>query len=293
MKENNKQKNSIFDLFSINFGPVGLDLSKLRNYLSFKKEANHDITFLIAKRFIKIFNYHGVATQQIPRLMPQIKLEHLKDLPESLIPALTEDVIIKTVELFKIRRSWLEGLGSRIYEPNFYYKRPMYFFRDVAATDLNSEETFWPIIAFCQTDNFDCHKNKKQNIILVFLEKIADLNGNDIYRYVISDSWDWTYLKSRIQLKAMVRVLHIMKGVIIPLLKVDTGIFDKIRKGLLVPNIDLFNTMELDNYSLEDFSLYPEESYVSKEHEELTIVENYIKSYNLYYVASKSLNKND
>jgi len=291
MKINNKQKNNISDLFSINIGPIGLDLSKLRHFL--KKDVDCNIVLLMAKRFIKIFNYHGVATQQIPRLMPQIKLEHLKDLPESLIPALTEDVISRVVDLFKIRRSWLEGLGNRIYEPNFYYKRPDYFFRDVALTDLNCKETCRPIIAVCQTDVFNIHKNNKQNIVLVFLEKIAELNDDDINRYIVSDNWDWTYFKSRIQLKAMVRVLHKTKGTVIPLYKIDSSIFEKIKNGLLVPNIDFLNATHLSEYSLEDFSLYSEESYVSKEDEELPLVENYIEKYNLYDLAFKFFNNNE
>jgi len=58
---------------------------------------------LIYQRFFQVFEDHGVAVSQIPRLLPQIKLSDLKS-EDALLQALNHEVFEHTAQLFGIRR---------------------------------------------------------------------------------------------------------------------------------------------------------------------------------------------
>jgi hypothetical protein len=153
MKSKKSKINKILEIFSLNAGPLALNISKAIEL--FKTEKAEGPASLVALRFEKIFNEHGVETSQIPRLIPQVKLENLDDIPDSLISSLTDDVISKTVDLFKIKRSWIEGFGNKIYQESWYYKSPEYFFEDVANLDFSHRNIFYPVIAFCTTSELN------------------------------------------------------------------------------------------------------------------------------------------
>ncbi len=272
-----------------NFHGLGVNFNALYKRIIKKQPKISDIQN-ITMRFVRTFEDHGVATTQIPRLIPQISLDSLKNLPESLIPSLNNKVIDKVVNLFQIRRQWIEGLSVRMYDTLWCYKNPHRFFKDIA--NLNFKEPFYcPIFAFCQSDKIGYKRFRGQPIVLVLNEKIVDLDDNEINRYrIYMDSWDWGYWKCRIQLKAMVRVLYILKETIVPLYKVSPEILEKIKSGRQVPHSYMIGAKRLQNLSLEDFVLYPNESAVSKESDELVQVENYIDNFDLENFARKILN---
>jgi hypothetical protein len=288
MENNNKSKEDIVEL---KIGAYGLkvNLVALWRWFFVKQKTNHVV--VVAQRFKQLFNDHSIATTQIPRFISQVTLETLKNTPESLIPALSDDVIDQVVNLFQIKRSWLEGLGNQIYDRLWCYKCPRHFFEDIARLDFDDPFSR-PVLAFCQSDTINYKRNRRQTIVLVLAEKIANLENNAIYRYKIyGDGWDWSYWKCRIQLKAMVRVLYKIKETIVPLYKVNPDTLQEIVAGRLVPSPVRTKAQFLHNISLEDFALYLEESAVSKESEELDQVEQYIENFNLENFARQLLTK--
>lgn len=254
-----------------------------------KKEKISD-TFKVVHRFIKLFNDHGVSLNQIPSVLKDIKLKDLKNIPESLVDALTDDILNKTSEIFGVRRDWLDGVSNQMYKKIFCYKMPQHFFEDIADLDFDLRDTWWPVISF--TDKKDLNKSSfsRTTLVLVLVKKIANLNENVIYKYKIyGDDWYWEYPKCNIQLRGMIRVLHHLRGVIVPIYRVDKKILEQIVDGRIVPNVDMIPALRLHDVSLEDFSLSPEESAVSRDYDSLPIVDRYIESHNLYNVANRFL----
>jgi hypothetical protein len=269
------------------FGPFTFNLRALWRRLINKPEIDH--VSIVAKRFIKIFEEHGVTTSQIPRLIPEITLDKLQS-STTLLPALTSDVLEKTANLFKIRRAWLEGLGNQIYDCLWCYKDPERFFQELAT--LKIERLNYSIMAFCCTQTLDKNNKLRQPIVIVFAEKLTDLDGEEIYRYrIFDDGWHWDYWKCRIQLKAMARVVYQVLHVCIPLYLLESETLFEIESGHHVPRAWLKSHRRLHDISLEDFGLSPDESAVSAESEELPHVLEYIKAHKLEKIARKELQK--
>lgn len=101
--------------------PVSFNVNKL--WQSFAGKTKNNPVNIVARRFLQVFNDHGVQTTQIPRLLQAIKLDDLKS-EDALVAMLTHDVLDQTARLFGIRVEWLEGVDDKIYEPLACYKRP-------------------------------------------------------------------------------------------------------------------------------------------------------------------------
>jgi len=228
-----------------------------------------DFSLIPAQRFLRLFNDHGITNSQIPRFIPEITLDKSRDC-STLIPALTDEVMEKASQLFKVRREWLEGVGNKIYDCYWWYQNPSRFFEDLK---MISEQPLFPIIAFCNGRAI----NKNSNIVLVLAEVISHIGENEICRYYIcEDEWSWDYYKSRIQLKTMARIAHNLLRVTIPIYSVDSKIMGEIRSGFRIPSPYLSRKFEFKDVRLEDFALSPEESIKSKESDELSNVKEFI-----------------
>ena len=90
---------------------------------------------IVEERFLQIFQEHGIAIPQIPRLISQVTLEKLQN-TESLLPALSIEVLERVVSLFGVRLSWLEGVDDRIYKSMTCYKQPLLFIETCATLNL-------------------------------------------------------------------------------------------------------------------------------------------------------------
>jgi hypothetical protein len=249
------------------------------------KKADDPVT-VVARRFVQIFREHGVPVTQIPRLIPELSLDKFAK-PETLLPALSSEILEKTAVLFKIKRAWLEGIGGQIYDTNWCYKSPDRFFSELATFDYKA--VLYPIVGLCSLAHFDLKSGRDQLLAIVMKEKICDLDDEEIHRYrVFGDGWDWGYWKSRLQLKAMARVVDKAIHGRIPLYRVSPAELAEIESGSHVPGACL-QRPPLDSMSLEDFALSPAESHCSKESEELPDVLAYIEHHKLEDVARKLL----
>lgn len=276
------------DIIEFKPGIYGVNINFNALWRRLKMKPNVNQTLVVAQRFEQIFNYHGITTTQIPRLIPEVTLDKLNSL-ESLTTVLTDEVIEKAATLFQVRRAWLEGASPVMYDCLDCYKKPVDFFEDISNLDFDFKTITYPIVVFCRTEKISHHSNRKKELLVpVLIEKIIDLEDKQINRYKIyGDEWNWNYWKGRLQLRAMFRVLHKNKGTIIPLIKVSSQILDDISSGRVVPNPYLGK--RLNNISFEDFVLYPDESSVSKESEDLPQVIEYIEKYDLENVARRIL----
>lgn len=264
---------------------------KLDLFSLLKKNKKSD-TFIVPYRFIKIFSDHGISVNQIPSVLKDVKLKDLKDTPNSLIDVLTDDILNKTSKMFGVRRDWLDGVSNTMYKKLFCYKTPQNFFEDIADLDFSLRDIWWPVISFIDKNSLKKSSFSRQTLVLVLVKKITTLNGRVVCKYkIFGDDWDWGYPKCNIQLRAMIRVLHHLKKAVVPVYKVNKNTLKQIVNGEIVPNVDIISASRLMDISLEDFSLYPEQSAVSKDYKHLPVIEQYIENNNLYSIAENYLNR--
>jgi len=246
------------------------------------KLAQPDESILVAERYLKLFREHGILVSEIPRFVPQLSLEKLQS-AETLLPALTGELLDQAAGLFLARRDWLDGRTEDIYETHLSYKAPKEFFDQVA--DLESPH-FDSVVAFCNVEALNGRDEREQRLALVLREPITRLGDTEVYRYrVFGDQWNWGYWKCRIQLKAMARVLHQLSSIVIPIFRVPTQVVEAIEEGRCIPHRHLQGQRPPDTH-LEDYALSKRESAKSQEEYELEPVFEYIAHHDLEKIAN-------
>ena len=255
---------------------ISIDVRELFRRWFFKKES--DPISLIPKRFFEIFKMHDVSVSQIPRLIHGLTLDQLQTV-DTLLPILTPDHLHDTAKLFGIRQEWLEGTSDTIYNTYNCYKNSWEFFRILQEVDVASFN--FPVVAFTSVKRLDASSNSDQPIVIVMREKCADLNGHSIQRYFIHNQYLWSYEKSRIQLKAMIRVFYQRYETPVPIFQIDDQTLKELGEGRMFPCSLYRNSTRMKDADLEDYSLSRKESRKSKELDELLMVLHYIRRHNL------------
>ncbi len=265
-------------------GPVTIDLIALLSKLA--GGSKPDPVAVVAKRFVELFAVHGVPVTQIQHFLPQLTLDKVQK-PEALLPMLTPDILEQAAQLFRVRRTWLEGVDNQIYDCAFCYQTPENFFEELAILPRTHE--YMPVRGLFCTETLDYRNPNSQPIALVLIEKIRELGDTEIFRYrIFHDDWDWNYPKSRIQLKAMVRVMEQLHLGPVPLDLVKPAIIEQVQEGRLIPRPYLRRAPTSDP-SLEDYACTKQEHAKAKECDELPYVQKYIKKENLLAIAKQKL----
>ena len=255
---------------------IGLNLNEVWR----RFRGRNDLRSLAARRFLQVFEDHGVQPTQIPRFLPEITLAELD--PNSLLDVISGALLARTAALFGIRREWIEGVGNIIYPHRFCYKAPSSFFEDLAGLGLDSYS--FPMRALYSRKPIE---GQAQPLTLILVDRIGEIGNEDICRYIVyADAWDWSHFTSRIQLKAMARMVNRKLGKPVPLYRVSGKTLTEIRDGKRVPRTALRGCL-LRDPSLEDFGLSEEESAVAKETDELPAVLNYIRKHRLAFAVPR------
>lgn len=232
---------------------------------------------LVAKRFRQLFVDHGIEETQIPRVFSKITLDDLLS-DESLLKKLTPGLINEVAELFKVRVEWIEGVDDMIYSHWSCYKEPELFFQYLKTIKYKAFSFPFRIITTAQ--KFDYKDESYQPFSILFVEKIAELGDERIYRYQLDTGWQWEHAACREQIKAMAMLYWKQAHHPITIHKVSKDVYQQIEDLSLIPNRYISGGLVSDP-SLEDYVIEPSESWVSKEAEELPIVLKYIEENNL------------
>lgn len=256
--------------------PLLSSLNKFWRHLADREKTNSVSN--IPLRFFQVFLDHGVEESQIPRLLPQLKLDDLQS-TKKLLAALTPELLDQTAQLFGVRLQWLEGVDEKIYEYKSCYKHPKRLLEHLASLSVFSEDDRhnFPLRVLTTTNHLDYGDQRKQLLVPVLVEKIAELGDEDIYRYyVYRDGFDWSYAPGRIQLKAMTHIVFKAFSPV-PLFVISSSEMQSILNGEVIPRKYLDGCL-VTNPSLEDYSL-DETSLVAKEVDEFPAVMKYIQEH--------------
>jgi len=253
-------------------GPVRINVRALLR--SFAREKNNLGATKVAKRFLQLFEAHGVAVSQIQHFLPEVTLDKIHS-PNRLLESLTNKVLDQAADLFQVRRSWLDGVDKQIYEFRSCYKAPQRFFRDLEELG-ECEGIQIPIRALCTKCPLDFNSNRYQPLVIVLVQKLRELGDVNVERYhVYTDGLDWSHAGCRIQIKAMVRLVNERLHWPVPLYVVTMRQLEQLNRGELVPR-NLLRGPLVTEPSLEDYSMASNESAVAKECEEVPDVLEYI-----------------
>lgn len=193
-------------------------------------------------RFIDLLKAHGIERTQIPRFWgAQFNLS-LVDVSTdvNLLNCLNEELLCTVCNKFGVDRAWLEGKSARIYPYlDFYQNMPRFI---DFMYDLTKRHKDIRAIAIKSPDDKLKKGGRSSAIALLFETKIAGLDDEPIYKYIVSsDNWDWSYEKSRIQFKAMVFVAWqfnvVIKGSVLPKKAIESLLAGEVFPGPLVDNI--------------------------------------------------------
>lgn len=202
----------------------------------------------VAGRFIRLFEAHGVHRNQIPRFFGHgITIADVKD-EETLLPKLTEEILGAAVELFAIRREWLDGADERIYALHDFYKHPEEFetfLNEIKAVDPQSR-----ISGFLFAPG---SREYDAEALIVLEVPIGGIGEKEISRFHLCHNWLFSYWKARAYLTACVAIAW-RRGIHLYGRVVDEKSIKKFSDGC--------NFLELDpdgSHSLRGKHWYPED----------------------------------
>jgi hypothetical protein len=254
-------------------GPIVFNVRALLRRLSSRTLSAK--TIIVAKRFIQLFEWHGLQITQIQRLFPDITLDKLES-PECLIACLTSQRLDEAAELFGVRRSWLDGVDDQIYEYRCCYRAPGQLFQLLKRIG-ETDDFEVPVRAVCVNRKLNFLSADYQPLVLVLVQPVRLVDDIEIERYyVYTELLDWSHARCRIQIKAMTRVINLWLHRPVPLYSARPELVEKLARGQLVPRQFLQGPFVTDP-SLEDYSLSSEESGVAKECAELPDVLDYLE----------------
>lgn len=235
----------------------------------------------VPKRFVSLFQEHGIEVAQIPRLVPSLRLDDLST-PQNLLSALTPEIIDQVANLFGIRSQWLEGVDDEIYEYLGTYNEPAELLKHLSKVSRMPEgRRSFPLRVLSTKKCLDRTQDEHQVLVPVLVEPITELGDKVIYRYfVYRDGFDWNHSKARLELKAIARIIFTRLGTPIPLFETSENDIEEVLAGRKAPG-GLMRGAPVTNPSLEDYALSSKESAVAKETQELDDVLGYIEAHGL------------
>lgn len=163
-------------------------------------------------RFFSLFQEHGIATLDIPKLLPPntIKASSLRDSAQVIDMLEDDKVITHLCGLFDIRKEWIKGEDNLIYEHHRFYKRLSSVLSTIARHKVKTGsrvEVYFitkknvSLVQLAEYTKREEHNDDSSvHIVLKFDQKI---NGLTFSTYQVWDSLSWDYSPSRYHAKAL------------------------------------------------------------------------------------------
>ncbi|MBD3668550.1 MAG: hypothetical protein HUJ16_11345 [Kangiella sp.] len=175
-------------------------LDRIKKKFFGKKESNTQP--VIIKRFLALFENHGVHQNQIPRFFDGgIELPDLHS-NERLLEKLTEDVLEKACDMFGVKREWLDGDSESIYEVKGFYKNVPEFEQHIKS--IKERSTDVERVYVLSPEN-PCWND---SVLLIFESLIKGIGAKYIYRYDFVKFDSACYWKTRAYLTACIGLCY-------------------------------------------------------------------------------------
>lgn len=144
-----------------------------------------------AKRFLTLFEAHGVRSSQIPNFFGHgLSIANCSS-PENLLNVITDEMLQSASELFAVNLNWLYGTSKEVYNIHQFYKSPndcIKFVEDIQRSD--NELSGYAL----RPDKLN---TTSYNSAIVITEVIGHINDRPINRIHIWGGWVDSYWKCR------------------------------------------------------------------------------------------------
>lgn len=159
---------------------------------------------VVARRFVQLFEMHGVSRNQIPRFFDNsLTLATVQD-DAKLLEFLTSERLESAAKLFDVRLDWLEGATDEIYkDKGDFYKHPANLAKFVDELLARSDDVYGLLLV---GDINRKGKDTACDAFLVIAEGVGYLGDKTIYRYHVCDAWVFSYWKCRAYLTACIAI---------------------------------------------------------------------------------------
>ena len=164
--------------------------------------------YALVNRFVSIFKAHGIEKIQIPRFLGEesgLTIAHMGD-DDKLLHALSEKILNETCVRFGVVRDWLDGKPCPIY-PQRWYDKNLKGFIDFLERIKTEHDVVEGFAVKCENDKLQ-YDGKDLPVAFAFRGILCDWGGEgneSIWRYYpLNDILFWGYVRTRIQIKAMV-----------------------------------------------------------------------------------------
>ncbi len=209
----------------------------------------------IAARFVRLFESHGVHRNQIPRFFGYgLTLKDVQD-DASLLTKLDEDMLAAACTLFAVRREWLDGAESQVYQDHDFYKYPTEFlgFLEGLKADNPSGQMRGVLIA-------PIERKWHAQALIILQETIGHVGNKSICRYHLCNNWMFTYWKARGYLTACIAIAWKHKVYIHGIIK-SNNLIDQLARGetLLGWQGEGIWALGHTDWNPEDMTLQPDE----------------------------------
>ena len=234
----------------------------------------------LAKRFLQLFEWHGIAKVHIPRLVPQLTYQDLQT-PQSLLPALTPAIIDHTAKLFAVRSSWIESTDDLIYDLEWARDNPARLLRllDAGIKSSPSTRTTMPLRVVTTSKRLERNAENSIWLLPVIVQAVEQHSDVTLERCtVFANRYDWTRESERLELKALAHLVWERLRTPVPLFAVTPSELEAIYSGNAVPSFAWSGKSLLTEPSLEDFVLPRSQSAQAKEEDELEKLQAYLES---------------
>src|SRR5579859_2513732 len=148
-------------------------IGKLWRAFRKQQEEKHSL----AKRFIDLFEDHGISRNQIPGFMGyELRVADVKNY-EVLLPKLSEELLNAVSTKFSIRREWLDGADSQIYPTHDFYKYPENFVAFIEELSKRNPES-----DLCGRLLIPAELDDRAPALIILQETIGLIGAKAIYR---------------------------------------------------------------------------------------------------------------
>lgn len=260
------------------WGSKIVDWRKSRNQ---RKEKLLSPSTQIVRRFVDLFEVHGISRSEIPRFLAptfDLRISDVLD-DQRLLELLDERLLNYVCSRFGILRGWLDTGGCGIYPRIMVYKN-LRGFVELLDGLLKSESN---IEGFCfktKENKLEKSASNHEPICLFFRAELAILGDKTIYRYYfLDDTWPWGHSPARIELKA-VCLLCLQRTVYIRCRNAPRKKIEAVLSGAEFP-ARLNENSSGAHWHLDDYALLRSESVVAKDEEEALEVRQHLRELGL------------
>ena len=242
-------------------------LKELKN-----KKNNKDNKLQIKEKFEKLFDFHGINTEEWPLIAKEFTYEVIKN--NRFYEVLDSVLINRIADKFKVDKQVFYGNSDYFYKvENYGFYKNVKNFSDYVFNEVYMKNGKMYILSERVPDKNIDEKEDTNRFALIFQIPLFEINNKLIYTYkIFDDGCRWGYWKCRFNLKSFLLCLrdkHIpdtfWQGSII---NNDKNLDDNL-KDLASGNIKFDSLINRIDWYPEDFIDSPKNSVQAKESDEL------------------------